>query len=165
MNLEHEFTYVATLKPPVQIGAGPFGTRNFFEVTGGTVEGKRLKGKILTGGGDWLLIGPDGYGRLDVRAQFLTDDGASLYVHYTGLLQMNQTVAEALAKGASTDYGDQYFRINASVRDRRPALCVAQPEHLRRGRAGRSRPRRVQGVPRGLIPEVQFRYGRKHLTR
>ncbi len=110
MKLEHEFTYVATLKPPVQIGAGPFGTRNFFEVTGGTVEGKRLKGKIITGGGDWLLVGPDGFGRLDVRAQFLTDDGASLYVYYTGLLEMNQKVADALAKGASTDYGDQYFR-------------------------------------------------------
>jgi len=110
MNLEHEFTYVATLKPPVEIGTGPFGTRSFFEVTGGTLEGKRLKGKVLTGGGDWLLIGPDGYARLDVRAQLLTDDGASLYVQYNGLIQMNQKFADALAKGASTDYGDQYFR-------------------------------------------------------
>jgi Protein of unknown function (DUF3237) len=110
MNLEHEFTYVATLKPPVEIGAGPFGTRSFFEVTGGTVEGKRLKGKILPGGGDWLLAGADGYGRLDVRAQFLTHDGASLYLQYGGLIQMNQNVIDALAKGATTDYGDQYFR-------------------------------------------------------
>ncbi len=110
MNLEHEFTYVATLKPPVRIGAGPFGTRNFVEVTGGTVEGKRLKGKVLTGGGDSLLIALDRYARLDVRDQLLTDDGASLYMHYTGLLQMNQKVVDALAKGANTDYGDQYFR-------------------------------------------------------
>ena len=110
MNLEYEFSYVATLKPPVQIGAGPFGTRIFAEVTGGTVEGKRLKGKVLTGGGDWALIGTDGYARLDVRAQFLTDDGAPPYVQYTGLLEMNQKVADALAIGGSTDYGDQYFR-------------------------------------------------------
>ncbi len=111
MNLEHEFNYIATLKPPLEIGAGPFGPRSFFEVTGGTFEGKRLKGKVLTGGGDWILIAADGFGRLDVRAQFLTDDGASIYVQYNGLLEMNQKLTDALAKGASTDYGDQYFRI------------------------------------------------------
>jgi Protein of unknown function (DUF3237) len=110
MNLEYEFTYVANLKAPLQIGAGPFGTRNFFEVTGGTFEGKRLNGKILTGGGDWILVGPDGFGRLDVRAQFVTNDGAALYLHYTGLIQMNDKVAKALASGNTTDYGDQYFR-------------------------------------------------------
>jgi hypothetical protein len=48
--------------------------------------------------------------QLDVRAQLLTDDGASLFVQYNGLLEMNQKVTDALAKGASTDYGDQYFR-------------------------------------------------------
>lgn len=110
MNFEFEFSLVATLKPPVEIGAGPFGVRNFFEVTGGTVEGKRVKGKALTGGGDWLLIGADGFARLDVRAQLLTEDGASIFVCYPGLLEMNQKVGEALASGGSTDYGDQYFR-------------------------------------------------------
>lgn len=110
MNFEFEFSYVATLKPPVDIGPGPFGNRNVFEVTGGTVEGKRLKGKVLTGGADWLLIGADGFGRLDVRGQFQTDDGASIYVQYAGLVEMNQKVGEALASGGSTDYGDQYFR-------------------------------------------------------
>lgn len=110
MNLEYEFSYVATLKEPLQIGAGPFGSRAFFEVTGGSFEGKRLNGKILTGGGDWILIGPDGYGRLDVRAQFVTHDGAALYTHYTGLLHMNDKVAKASASGGATDYGDQYFR-------------------------------------------------------
>ncbi len=110
MNLEHEFTYVANLKPAVEIGAGPFGARSFFEVIGGAIEGKRLKGKVLSGGGDWLLMALDGFARLDVRAQFLTDDGASLYVQYNGMLEMNQRVTDALAKGVSTDYGDQYFR-------------------------------------------------------
>ncbi|MGO9431725.1 DUF3237 domain-containing protein [Rhodoblastus sp.] len=48
MNFEFEFSYVATLNPPVDIGPGPFGNRNVFEVTGGTLEGKRLKGKVLS---------------------------------------------------------------------------------------------------------------------
>jgi hypothetical protein len=45
-----------------------------------------------------------------VRAQILIDDGAFLYVQFNGLLEMKQNVTDALAKGASTDYGDQYFR-------------------------------------------------------
>lgn len=110
MNFEHEFSYTADLKEPLQIGAGPYGNRVFYEVTGGSAEGKRLKGKLLTGGGDWILVGPDGFGRLDVRAQILTDDGAVIYVQYAGLLEMNENVAQAMATGGSTDYGDQYFR-------------------------------------------------------
>jgi hypothetical protein len=110
MNFEFEFTLAAALKAPVEIGAAPFGVRRFIEVSGGTVEGKRVKGRALTGGGDWLLIGTDGFARLDVRAQFLTEDGASIYMYYPGLLELNQKVGEALASGGSTDYGDQYFR-------------------------------------------------------
>ena len=110
MNLEYELTYHATLKEPVPVGPGPFGTRIVFEVTGGSVEGPRLKGKVLTGGGDWLLVGPDGWGRLDVRGQMLTDDGAAIYISYHGLLEMNDKVQSATTGGDSTDYGDQYFR-------------------------------------------------------
>jgi hypothetical protein len=112
MKLEYEFSYHARLKEPVLIGAGPYGTRSFFEVVDGAVEGPRLKGKVLTGGGDWILAGPDGWGRLDVRAQFLTDDGAAIYLAYFGVLETNETVQRALAEGRGTEYGDQYFRIN-----------------------------------------------------
>ena len=110
MDLEYEFTYHATLKEPVNVGPGPFGTRMVFEVTGGRFEGPRLKGQIVTGGADWLLVGADGWGRLDVRAQFVTDDGAAIYVSYYGLLEMNEKVARATAETTGTDYGDQYFR-------------------------------------------------------
>jgi hypothetical protein len=112
VNIEYECSYHATLKEPVPVGAGPYGTRLVFEVTGGSFEGKRLKGKILTGGGDWLLVGPDGWGRLDVRAQMITDDGAAIYVSYYGILEMNEKVQGAIAGGGGTDYGDQYFRTN-----------------------------------------------------
>ena len=110
MNLEYEFTYSAMLKPPLIVGQGPFGNRMFFEVTGGRCDAARFKGTMLTGGGDWLLVGPDGWGRLDVRAQFLTDDGAAIYVSYTGVLEMNEAMQRAMAEGRATQYGDQYFR-------------------------------------------------------
>lgn len=111
MKLEYELSYQASLKPPVAVGPGPYGTRMFFEVIGGEFEGPRLKGKLLTGGGDWLLVGADGFGRLDVRAQFLTHDGAAIYLRYEGLLEMNAAVQAAVSSpDKGTDYGDQYFR-------------------------------------------------------
>jgi hypothetical protein len=41
--------------------------------------------------------------------QVKTHDGAHLYIQYSGLLEMNAAVGGALASGAGTDYGDQYF--------------------------------------------------------
>ena len=110
MNLEFEFALKATLKEPLVIGAGPFGTRSYYEITGGSVEGERLRGKLLTGGGDWLLTGPDGHARLDVRAQILTHDQVAIYAYYTGIIELNQKVQEAIASRRATDYADQYFR-------------------------------------------------------
>jgi hypothetical protein len=111
MKLVHEFTFNATLKPPLAIGPGPIGTRMYYEVTGGKVTGERLRGTVL-GGGEWALIGPDGFLRIDVRLQVETHDGALLYVQYVGLLEVNEAVQNALASGGGTDYGDQYFFTN-----------------------------------------------------
>jgi hypothetical protein len=101
-------TYRADLKPPVNLGQGPLGARQIYDVTGGTFEGPRLRGKILPSGADWLLAGPDGIGRLDVRATFETDDGALIYLQYFGVLDFGP-VADKLASGGDIDYGETYF--------------------------------------------------------
>ena len=113
IGLEYECTYHAELRPPLDVGKGPRGHRLIVEVIGGRVEGKRLNGKLLTGGADWLIVGDDGFGRLDVRAQIQTDDGAVIYVTYTtGVLEMNAKFQTALENATGTDYADQYFRTN-----------------------------------------------------
>lgn len=109
MKLEPLMEYHADLKPGVAVGDGPYGHRLIVDVTGGRFEGPRLRGKILPSGGDWLLIRPEGMGRLDVRATFESDDGALVYVQYYGLLEMNERVQKALAEGGSTEFGDVYF--------------------------------------------------------
>jgi hypothetical protein len=109
MKLEHLMTYRAEVKPPVEIGAGPFGMRSIFDVTGGTAEGPRLRGRLLASGGDWLLVDANGIGYLDVRGTLETDDGAHIYIHYRGVLEMNEKVLSAFAEGGETDYGDTYF--------------------------------------------------------
>jgi hypothetical protein len=109
LKLEPLMTYRATLKPPVDVGPGPFGTRRIFDVTGGSFEGPRLRGQVVASGGDWILLDAEGVGRLDVRATFETDDGARLYVQYHGVIVMNQTAQDALAKGAPMEFGDTEF--------------------------------------------------------
>jgi Protein of unknown function (DUF3237) len=105
MELVHEFDYYGTLKPPVS-----FGSRMFLELTEGQVNGKRLNGRLLSGGGDWIVLGSDGWGQVDVRGQIGTDDGAFIYTHYTGLLELNDKVITATTSGGATDWSDQYFR-------------------------------------------------------
>lgn len=102
--LEHLMDYHADLEPPAQIGKGPFGQRAIYDVTGGTFEGPRMKGKILASGGDWILIDDNGRGQLDVRATFETDDGALIYCQYYGIIMLNDKVASG-----QTEYGDTYF--------------------------------------------------------
>jgi hypothetical protein len=111
MQLEHVFDYHVALKPPVPIGAGPYGLRMFYEVSGGEVSGPKLNGKAMSGGGDWVLIGNDGFARLDVRGQIETADGATVYMTYSGVMELNERMAKAAATGGETAFDDQYFRI------------------------------------------------------
>jgi hypothetical protein len=107
--------YYATLKPPVVVGNGPYGMRMIYDVTGGEVTGPRLRGRVLPSGADWILVGTDGVGRLDVRATIETHDGANLYVSYTGILKMTDTVT-AVAGGQRTEFGEPTSGTRASKR-------------------------------------------------
>lgn len=109
LKLESLMVFRAELKDPVAVGAGPYGDRQIYDVTGGSFEGSRLKGKVLPGGGDWLLIDSEGVGRLDVRATLETHDGARIYVQYYGVLVMNEKIVHALEGGGETQFGDTHF--------------------------------------------------------
>lgn len=68
MELVYECTYRAELEPDrLMVGPGPFGTRVVATVTGGWCKGERLSGRFAGTAGDWLLLGADGFARLDVR--------------------------------------------------------------------------------------------------
>lgn len=103
MKLTHIFSYHADLKAPQQIGETQFGNRLIFDVTGGTIEGRNIKGTILPSGGDWILIDDKGVGRLDVRATFQTDDGALIYMQYFGVIVLGDSTA------SETRFGERYF--------------------------------------------------------
>jgi hypothetical protein len=71
---------------PVQkIGPGPRGLRLTFPITGGLFEGERLRGKVVPGGGDWVVQRPDGVLELDLRITLETDDGALIHMTFDGI--------------------------------------------------------------------------------
>jgi hypothetical protein len=108
-----ELEYHADVSGVDEVGGGPFGQRVIANVSGGQFVGDRLKGSIVGTCGDWLLIGQDGFGRLDVRATFKTVDGALIYVQYNGVLELTPGIMDILGGGdVPTNYGDQYFFTN-----------------------------------------------------
>lgn len=100
LRLEYIFSYTAHLRlPPEVIGATPDGARANFYISGGDVEGPKLKAKILPVGGDWLLVRRDGVAVLDVRATFESHDGALIYVTYGGVTDFGPNGYEEFLKG------------------------------------------------------------------
>ena len=68
-----------------EIGSTPQGNLTIFPVVGGSFEGDRLRGKVLAGGGDWVTARADGTFELDLRVTLETDDGALIYMTFSGV--------------------------------------------------------------------------------
>jgi hypothetical protein len=68
-----------------QVGSTPRGDLSIFPVIGGSFEGDRLRGTVLAGGGDWVTANADGTSALDLRITLQTDDGALIYMTFTGV--------------------------------------------------------------------------------
>lgn len=95
---------------PQKIGAVPHGTRVTAPIASGHFEGPRLRGKVLTGGGDWTLLRGDGVLELDLRVTLETDDGALIHLASFGLRHGPPEVLAALACGETVDPATYYFR-------------------------------------------------------
>ena len=96
--------------PPQELGAVPHGKRSIIPVTGGDFEGPRLRGKVLSGGGDWLLLRDDGVLELDLRITLETDDRALIQMTFQGLRHSPPEVIAALGRGEVIDPASYYFR-------------------------------------------------------
>ena len=94
-----------------RLGAVPHGARVIAPIAGGTFEGPRLRGKVLSGGGgDWTLLRSDGVLELDLRVTLETEDGALIYMTSFGLRHGPPEAMAALARGESVDPSTYYFR-------------------------------------------------------
>jgi hypothetical protein len=112
IGLQEVCTAQIDLAPESQdVGPGPFGNRRVLEIVGGRVEGETLSGIVLSGGADWILDDPGGWGvRLDVRMQWRMEDGAILFVSAQGICEFNARVLEARERAEGTSFEDQHYR-------------------------------------------------------
>jgi uncharacterized protein DUF3237 len=91
-------TMTAELRPPKVLPQTPAGTRMIYEVASGTIDGERLRAKLCgVASADWLLVGPDGTGTLDVRSLVETDDGALVFIQYRGRVDLKEPDAPLYA--------------------------------------------------------------------
>lgn len=87
LDVDHLFTLTVEIGDTANavIRKGPTGHRFIAPVTGGSFEGPRIRGTIVTPSGDWVHSRPDGSARLDVRLQLVADDGQSILMTYQGI--------------------------------------------------------------------------------
>jgi hypothetical protein len=110
LRLEPMFRATISLAPPQELGDAPLGRRRIIPITGGRVEGARLKGKVLPGGADWQIVRTDGVADLDARYTVETHDGALIYVRNRGLRHGPPEVIARLARGEDVDPAQYYMR-------------------------------------------------------
>jgi hypothetical protein len=93
------------------VKSGPFGTKSVATVTGGSLIGPRINASIPEGvaAGDWLTIRPDGSFALDVRLSLRTDDGADIYVSYTGIGTRGEDGAPIIKTSPRFETGDERY--------------------------------------------------------
>lgn len=99
-SLDFLYRRVSQLRAPVIVGPTPMGLRVNIHTEGGEFEGPRMKGRVLPGFGDALVIRKDGVGIIDSRTTMQTDDGATIFVHYMGVADFGEDAYERLLAGA-----------------------------------------------------------------
>jgi hypothetical protein len=96
---------------PSVVGMTPGYDRRIGEITGGTFEGERLRGKFRTGGSDWQSLRSDGAISINVRLVMETDDGALIAMRYRGIRHGAKAVIDRLARGEAVNPKEYYFRV------------------------------------------------------
>lgn len=108
--LDLAFTIEAEIDPPRAAGPGPMGERLHIPITGGRVFGPRLAGRILPGGSDWPVIGPDGHSRIHAHYTIEAEDGTLIYVENNGLRVSSPEVLSRLRAGEQVPAEEFYMR-------------------------------------------------------
>ncbi|MER7460612.1 DUF3237 domain-containing protein [Micromonospora sp. NPDC126480] len=107
--VDHLCDFDVALAAP-QMLTSPLGVRLISIIEGGTVEGPRLRGTFLPGGGDWMLAGTDRVGRLDVRATIRTHDDALVHLTVAGRFRLDDEAMSRLYAGETVREAEMYGR-------------------------------------------------------
>lgn len=120
--------YVATPVEAGQIlGLNSRGRRRIIPITGGTLRGPRLQGRVLPGGADFQLVVSDTAADLDARYIVELDGpqygGQHLYVQNRALRRGSASDIARLVRGEPVDPAAIYFRSAPTFEVSSPALA------------------------------------------
>lgn len=108
--------------PPLRIGRGEHEELWFTPITGGTVEGPHLRGRVLPHGGDWSVTRSTGT-ELDARYLLQAEDGAIIDIRNRGFWVSDPEVEARADAGLPVDEDEFYYRTSAQFQ-------TDAPEHL-----------------------------------
>ena len=112
LQCEPELTYrVRTPLASDPTVGSPLAVTQYWQISEASLDGPRIHATLVGTGGDWMRMTHDGFWRPDVRAQFVTDDGATVLMHYTGIIEQTRAFTDAAATDQATDWADQYMRL------------------------------------------------------
>jgi hypothetical protein len=97
--------------PLLVVGQTPNAFRRIGVIQGGSFEGDRLSGEVVSGN-DWQAVRTDSCIKLDVRLVLRTTDGALIVMTYHCLRAGPPSIIEKLDKGEPVDPASYYFRMN-----------------------------------------------------
>jgi hypothetical protein len=115
-------TATLDLEEPIMLPNTPLGTRAIVEVRNAVYTGERLNAKQTGIAADWLHIGSDGSGAVDIRLTLQTHDGAPVYVTYQGRIDVSGGLGAApLYTSPLFETGDERYawlnKIQAVAKD------------------------------------------------
>jgi hypothetical protein len=110
-HLEHLCDLAVTIDAPVEVGHTAMGMRRMIPITGGTVTGPHMQGRIVPGGADFQLIVGDGtQAHLDARYVLELQDGSRVFVQNTALRVASAEDSAKIRRGEPVDPARVYFR-------------------------------------------------------
>jgi hypothetical protein len=107
--LEFVFELKVAVAEPVRVGRTASEDLNVTPITGGTIDGPRLTGRVLPVGADWWVT-RGATTQLDARYLIEADDGAAIDVVNRGYWHAGEEVERRLHAGNHVGEEELYYR-------------------------------------------------------
>jgi hypothetical protein len=110
------FNLQVDLGPPQVVGPFLRRTRVISPFRNGIAKGGKISGKVLEGSEDWGLVIDSMTFKVDSRVTIQTDDGALIYMTFSGYSYASAKIAAMIGagKGGEVSPSDYYFRTSVS---------------------------------------------------
>lgn len=108
--LAFAFEVNAQIGAALDVGETSRGHRKIIPITGGTLHGPGIEGRILPGGADWQIVRPDGVVEVSARYTAEIAGRGLLYIVNEGIRRATPEIMARLNAGESLDESLYYFR-------------------------------------------------------